>query len=129
MSEVTTGKRPGLVTFASIMMFLLGGLHLVWSIEGFTDAAWLRDVSSGLFGDQLIIWAVIDLILAVVAYFAGYSLWKGGGFGWWVAMIVSVIIGVRWFFYIPWFPLAALVVVAISILVIYGLAEHQDYFE
>ena len=129
MSEITTSKRPGLVTFASVMMFLVGGLLLVWSIEGFTDAAWLRDVRTGLFGDQILIWAIIDLILAVVAFFTGYSLWKGGKFGWWVGMIASVIIGVRWFFYIPWVPIAALVVIAISILIIYGLAAHEDYFD
>ncbi len=129
MSEVTISKRPGLVTFASIMMFLAGGLLLVWSIEEFTDAAWLRDISTGLFGDQILIWAIIDLILAVVALVAGYSLWQGGKFGWWIGMIASVVISVRWFFYIPWFPIAALVVIAICILIIYGLAEHEDYFD
>jgi len=129
MSEVSTSKRPGLVTFASIMMFLLGGLHLVWSIEGFTDAAWLRGISTGLLGDQILIWAIIDLILAVVAFFAGYSLWKGGNSGWWIAMITAVVVCVRWFFLIPWLPLAALTVIGISILVIYGLSKYQDWFD
>ena len=128
MSGITTQERPGLVTFASIMMFLLGGMHLVWSIEGFTDAAWLKDISTGLFGDQILIWAIIDLILAVVAFFAGYSLWKTGKFGWWVGMIVAVVIAVRWIFYFPWVPLAALAVITISILIIYGLTQHEDYF-
>ncbi len=129
MSEITTNKRPGLVTFASIMMFLAGGLLLVWSIEGFTDAVWLRDIRTGLLGDQILIWAIIDLILAVVAFVAGYSIWQGGKFGWWVGMIASVIISVRWFFYIPWFPIGALVVIAICILIIYGLAKHEDWFD
>ncbi len=129
MSEITTSKRPGLVTFASILMFMTGGLHLVWSIEGFSDAAWLSEISTGLFGDQILIWAIIDLILAVVAVVAGYSLWQGGKFGWWVGMIASVVIAVRWIFYIPWVPIGALVVIAISILIIYGLAEHEDYFD
>ena len=128
MSEVTTSKRPGWVTFASIMMFLLGGMLLVWSVEGFTDAAWLKDISTGLFGDQILIWAIIDLILAIVAFFAGYSLWKAGKFGWWVGMIVAVVIAVRWIFYFPWVPLAALAVITISILIIYGLTQHEDYF-
>lgn len=130
MSEVTTtSKRPGLITFTSILMFLAGGVHLVWAIEEFTNAAWLRDISTGLFGDQILIWAVVDLILAIVAFFAGYSLWKGGKFGWWVAMIVAIIFGVRWFFYIPWFPIAALIIIGISILVIYGLAKYEDWFD
>jgi hypothetical protein len=128
MTEITY-KRPGLVTFASIMMFIVGGLSLVWSIEEFSNAVWLRDVSFGLFGQQFAIWAIIDLILAVVALVAGYSIWQGGKFGWWVGMIVAVISAVRWFFYIPWVPVAALVVIAIDVLIIYGLSAHWEYFD
>jgi hypothetical protein len=110
-------------------MFLVGGLHLIWSIEGFVDAAWLRDIRTGLLGDQLIIWAIIDLVLAVVAVIAGYSIWQGGKFGWWVGMIAAMISAFRWFFYIPWLPIAALTVIAIDILIIYGLAKYEDWFD
>ena len=125
----TTYARPGLVTFASIMMFIAGGLFLVWSIEEFSNAAWLRDVSFGLFGQQFFIWAIIDFILAIVAFAAGYSIWQGGKFGWWVGIIVAVISAIRWFFYIPWQPIATLVVITIDVLIIYGLSSHSEYFD
>ena len=129
MSTGSTDKRPGIITFASILMFLAGGIHLVWSIVALGDAIWLRDIGTGLFGDQLLVWGIVDLIIAVVAFVAGYSLWKGGKFGWWVGLIVAIIFGVRWFFYIPWFPIGALIIITISILIIYGLAVHEDYFD
>ena len=129
MSEITTQKRPGLGTFASIMMFLAGGLLLVWSIEGFTDAAWLRDNRTGLLGDQILIWAIIYLILDVVAFVAGYSIWQGGKFGWWVGMILSMISAFRMFFYKFWFPIAALIVIAIDIMIMYALAKYEDWFD
>ena len=125
----TTYKRPGLVTFASIMMFIVGGFLLVWSIEEFLNATWLADVSFGLFGRQFLIWAFIDFILAIVAFVAGYSIWQGGKFGWWVGMIAAIISAVRWFFYIPWVPFAALVVITINVLIIYGLSSHSEYFD
>ena len=125
----TTYKRPGLVTFASIMMFIVGGLLLVWSIEEFSNAAWLKEVSFGLFGGQFATWAIIDLILAVVALVAGYSIWNGGKFGWWIGMIMAIISAVRWFFYIPWVPFAALIVIAIDVMIIYGLSAHSEYFD
>jgi hypothetical protein len=109
-------------------MFLAAAIHLVWSIEGFSDAAWLRDVNTGLFGDQILILAIVDLILAVVAFFAGYSLWKGGRFGWWVGLIAAIVFGARWIVYIPWYPIAALIVISIGILIVYGLAKHEDWF-
>ena len=128
MSE-TTSKRPGLVTFASIMMYIVGGFLLVWSIEEFSNAAWLRDVSFGLFGQQFAIWAFAGLAYLIWALVAGYSIWQGGKFGWWVGMIVAIISAVRWFFYIPWEPVAALVVIAIDVMIIYGLSAHREYFD
>ena len=77
MSE-TTSKRPGLVTFAAIMMFVLGGFSVVWAIEEFVNAAWLSDVSSGLFGKNLFIWGITDSLVAIVSIFAGWSILRGG---------------------------------------------------
>jgi hypothetical protein len=103
-------------------------LLLVWSIEEFTNGAWLKNVSFGLFGRQFLIWAYIDLILGIVALVAGYSIWQRGKFGWWVGIIVASISAVRWFFYIPWVPLAALIVITIDVLIIYGLTENAEDF-
>jgi hypothetical protein len=41
MSEISTAdKIPGIVTLASILMFLAGDEHLVLAIEEFTNEAW-----------------------------------------------------------------------------------------
>lgn len=124
----TTSNRQGLVTFASIMMFIVGGLLLVWSIEEFTNGAWLQNVSFGLFGRQFLIWAYIDLIMGILALVAGFSIWQRGKFGWWIGIIMASISAVRWFFYIPWVPVAALIVITIDVLIIYGLTEHAEDF-
>lgn len=126
--SATTQKRSGWVTFASILMFIAGGLLLVGSIEAFSDASWLKEVSTGLFGDQITTWAIIDLIFGVAALAAGWSIWHGGKYGWWFGVIVAVISIIRWFFYIPFVPWAAIIAVAIDILIIYALTTNKDYF-
>jgi hypothetical protein len=127
--STTTQKRPGWVTFAAIMMFLAGGLLLVWSIEEFSNASWLKEISTGLLGQQFTIWAIIDLILGIAALAAGYSIWRGGGFGWWFGVLVAVFSAIRWFFYLPFQPWAALLVIAIDIMIIYALTANKEYFD
>ena len=128
-STPTTYARPGLVTFAAVMIILLGGIYLVTAIEEFSNAVWLNDVSFGLFGQSFALWGVIDLIIGVALIVAGVSIWRGGNFGWWVGMIGSIIGAVRWFFFIPWAPIGSLIVITIAIVIMYGLSSHREYFD
>jgi hypothetical protein len=124
----TPVKRTGWVTFAAMVMFVAGALNLVWAIEEFSGAAWLNNLSSGDFGTQYTVWAIIDLVMALVAFGAGVSIWQGGKFGFWVGMIAAILSVVRAFIYIPWFPFAAILVIVIDLLIIYALSSDAEYF-
>ena len=124
----TTVKRTGWVTFASIVMFLVGALNLVWAIEEFSGAAWLKNLSAGDFGTQYTVWAIVDLVIALIAFGAGYSIWQGGKFGFWVGMMAAIFSAVRAFFFIPWIPFGAVMIIVIDLLIIYGLSSDADYF-
>ncbi|MGD9092648.1 MAG: hypothetical protein PVF74_07355 [Anaerolineales bacterium] len=124
----TISKRTGWVTFAAMVMFVVGAMNLIWAIEEFSGAAWLKNISTADFGTQFTVWAIVDLILAIVAFGAGYSIWQGGKFGFWVAMVVSILSIGRAFLYIPWIPFGALIVIVIDLLIIYALSSSAEYF-
>jgi len=67
-------------------------------------------------------------ILALVAFGAGYSIWQDGKLGFWTGMIAAILSAVRAFFFIPWIPLGALIVIVIDLLIIYGLSSNSEYF-
>ena len=125
----TTYARPGLVTFAAVMLIVVGGIGLVMAIEQFSNASWLSDISLGLFGQNLLIWAIIDIIIAIVAIIGGFSIWGGGKFGWWAGMILAVFAIVRWFFLIGFVPVGALIVITMATMIIYGLSSGKEYFD
>jgi len=127
MTEMTI-KRTGWVIFAAMVMFMAGALNLIWALEEFSGAAWLKGFSTGDFGTQFTVWAIADLILALVAFGAGYSIWQGGKLGFWTGMIAAILSAVRAFFFIPWIPLGALIVIVIDLLIIYGLSSNSEYF-
>lgn len=133
MSQVSNalGRRPGLVTFAAIMMFILAGFELTWAIIQIVYAiagySWIV-TTYGTFGGYLWIWGIVDLLMAAVAFYAGVDLLRGGAFGQVVGLIIAGFSAIRWFFYLPAMPWIAVVIIAVDVIIIYGLVAHAEYF-
>jgi hypothetical protein len=126
MSLVSVRRRPALVTFAAIMLFLLGGFQLATTL-----AELLRPSVTLLptvYGNTYWVWALIDVLYAIVLFYAGYALLQGQPVGWWVGMIISILAAIRWFFYLWDYPWVGVIIIAISVLVIYSLTTHMEYF-
>ena len=122
--------RPGLLTYAAIMMFVLGGFHILLAISEFANSTWvLSRLDIELVIPILLIWGIIDLIIGSIALYAGYSILSGGAFGWIMGYIFATLGIIRWLFHIPVSPVLAVVVIALAALVIYGLVKHTDYFQ
>ena len=120
-----TGRRPALVTFAAILLFMLGGFELVLAITEFFQYA---------FGtlpplvNYSILWGILDVLYALVLLYAGYALLQGQAVGRLVALIVAVFAAIRWFFYLWYVPWASVLIIGICLLIIYGLVSNEDYF-
>jgi len=125
-----TMGRPGLVTYAAIMLFALGGFHLLVAISEFADSTWmLSRLDIELFIPILLIWGVFDLLIGAIALYAGFSIISGGTFGWIIGYTLATVGIIRWLFYIPVAPVPAVVVIVLGVVVIYGLVKHADYFQ
>lgn len=121
-------RRPGMVTFAAIMMFLLGGFEIAWALTELWNAAWFGNTVYGTYGGYLWIWGIVDLLFALCALYAGYDLLRGGGFGQFFSIGLAGISAFRWFFLLPVVPVAAVIVIAVDILILYGILSNGDYF-
>jgi hypothetical protein len=128
-SNTVAAEPPGLVIFAAVMMFLLGAFQIVWAIVEFVNAYWLSSVTYGTFNGYLWLWGIFDVILGLAALYSGFDILRGGSFGRVFGVIVAGISAWRWFFYIPAEPFMAIVVIAVDILIIYGLVAHGDFFK
>jgi hypothetical protein len=120
--------RPGLITFAAIMMFVVGGFHILLAMSEFARVAWVpSSLGTVPIIQALVFWAIIDLIIGFIALYAGGSILRGGTFGWMVGYTFAALGVIRWLFYIPLSPVLAVVIIVLDVLIIYGLAEHSDY--
>jgi len=123
------GRRPALVTFAAILLLLLGIYELALSItEFFRDD--FRDAFGALpplTGNDNLVWGGVDVLGAVVFLYAGYALLQGWAAGRLIALLVAVLTAFRWATYVQVIPVAAVVVVICG-LIIYTLAVSDEYF-
>jgi uncharacterized membrane protein (DUF373 family) len=120
------GRRPALVTFAAILLFLLGGFQLVVAITEFFRYAF--GTLPPLAGNYNFFWGALDVLYALVLLYAGYAILQGQPVGRTVALIVAVFAAIRWFFLLWYIPWAAALVIGICLLVIYAMSAHEDYF-
>src|SRR5215204_1281858 len=112
--QAPTILRPGLVTFAAVMMFALGGFHVLLSISEFASSTWvLSRLDIELFIPILFIWGIIDLIIGAIALYAGFSILSGGTLGWLMGVAFACVGIIRWLFYIPVAPVLAVAVIVL----------------
>lgn len=127
-SEVVE-TRPGLVTFAGVMMFLLAGFQATFAFAEFWRATWITLNVYGNFGGYLWVWAILDALFALVAFYAGADLLRGGRTGRIIGLLIATFSAIRWFFYLPAAPWLGAVIIAVDILIIYGLVANGEFFK
>ena len=116
-------SRTGWIMVAAIVMFSVGALRLISGISYLVDSHKVNDLTVGLFGDNMWLWGIWDLGIAALAFWAFYSLLGGGEFGRVIAYLWAILVIVNSFLIIgiaPWFAAA---MIALAVLVIYGLAS------
>jgi hypothetical protein len=121
--------RPGMVTFAAILMFVVAGLEALSALLAFAGTGWWVTEAGNLVYANFVFWGIVDLIIALIALYAGIDLLRGGTFGVVMGYLFAVVAAIRWLFVIPAAPVLAVVVIALCVMVIYGLAKHSDYAE
>ena len=119
--------RPGMITFAAVMMFVVAGFEALAALLAFAGTGWWVTEAGNLVYANLVLWGILDSIIALIALYAGIDLLRGGAFGRGMAYVFAVVGAIRWLFVIPAAPVLAVVVIALCVMVIYALATHSDY--
>jgi hypothetical protein len=122
----TVAHRPGMLTFAAVIMFMVAGLEAIAALLAFAGTGWWVTDAGNLIYANLVWWGIIDSIIALIALYAGIDLLRGGGFGRAMAFLFAGLGAIRWLFVIPAAPILSVVVIALCVMVIYGLAKYAE---
>jgi hypothetical protein len=127
-TRAATHRRPGILTFAAILMFIVAGLEALSALLAFAGTGWWVTETGNLVYANFVFWGILDLIIALLALIAGIDILRGGAFGLAMGYLFAIFGTIRWLFVIPAAPVLAVVVLALCVMIIYGLAKHSDYF-
>ena len=110
------------------MILVVGLMNVIYGIAAIDNSTFfVQDARYVVFND-LNTWGWILLVVGVVQLVAAFGIWSRRGWGRWIGIISASGNAVVQLLFISSFPLAALALFAIDVLVIYGLASW-DYRE
>ena len=116
-------EGSGWVLFAGIMILTVGILNVIYGIAAIGDSRFfVADTTFILSG--LNTWGWVMLVLGALQLLAAFSIWSGGGYGRWFGIVCAMANAVAAMLAIPAYPFWSLAIIAIDILVIYGLAAY-----
>ncbi len=120
-------RRPaggGWFTFAGVMFVISGVANLLWGLAALDKKRYLPE--HGLLFSNLTFWGWVSIIWAVLALIGAYLLLTRSPAGVGFAVIMATVSAVFWLFALPVVPIWALAIIAIDVLIIYGVTAHAD---
>jgi len=111
--------------FAGVLLLVAGLLNIIWGIAAIGDSKFFTDSGTFILSG-LNTWGWITLIIGVLEMIAAFSLFSGGEFGRWFGIFIAAINSVGALLSIPAYPFWSLAIFALSIIIIYKLAEGPE---
>ena len=116
-------RGAGWVLFATVMFVIAACLSMIWGIAAVSSSHFFVANAHYILSD-LNTWGWVTIGFGAVEALAALSIWRGGGFGRWFGIIVAGLATIAALMTVPAYPFWSLVLVALYVLVIYGLTAY-----
>ena len=118
-----TKTQSGWVTFAAVMLFIVGVLNVIYGIAAIGDSSFFVQDQRYIISN-LNTWGWVTLILGLFQFFAAFSLWSGGLYGRVFAIAAASLSAIAALLSIPSYPFWSLAIFAIDIIIIHQVAVY-----
>ena len=115
--------HSGWVTFAGVMLFIVGVLNVIYGIAAIGDSSFFVQDQKYILSN-LNTWGWVTLIIGIIQLFAAFSLWSGGTYGRVVAIFAAGLSALAALLSIPAYPFWSLAIFAIDIIIIHQVAVY-----
>jgi hypothetical protein len=114
----------GWITFAGVMMIISGALNALYGLIAAVNDEWVVWTNRASLYIDISQWGWVHMILGVVMLLSGIGVFSGNILARTVGVIAASISLIANFFFIPAYPLWAIAVVTIDVLIIWALTAH-----
>lgn len=119
----TTGWT-GWVVFAGVMMIIGGSLGLFFGIIAAVNDKWVVFANRGAVSLDLSTWGWVHIIVGAVVVLAGFGVFTGSVLARIVGVLVATVSLIANFLWLPVYPVWAIIIITIDVLVIWALTAH-----
>jgi len=114
----------GWIAFAGVMMIISGGLNAFYGLIALVNDEWVVWTNRGSLYLDISQWGWIHLIVGLALLLSGIGVFSGNVLARTVGVIAAALSLIANFVFIPAYPLWAIVVITIDVLVIWALTAH-----
>jgi hypothetical protein len=124
-----SGERPsgwtiGFVVFAAVMMVLVGTFQVIAGIAAIFEDEFFVVGPNYVYDVDVTAWGWIHLILGLALVVAGFGALKGAIWARVVGITLASLSAISNFFFIPYYPVWSIVIIAADVLVIWALSVY-----
>jgi len=124
-----TDHTSGWVTLAGIMMIAAGVFHGIAGLFAIFRSGWYVVNESQLVLFNYTQWGWVHLIFGIVLVLAAAALFAGKTWGRAVAITLAVLSIIANLGYLWAYPLWSIIIIALDVMIIYGVAKHGKEVE
>jgi len=120
----TSGWAVGFVVFAAVMMMLAGGFQTIAGIAAIFEDEFFVVGPNYVYDIDVTAWGWIHLILGVILFAAGAGVLSGATWARVVGITLASLSAFANFFFIPYYPVWSIVIIALDVAVIWALSVY-----
>jgi hypothetical protein len=119
-----SGWAYGFAAFGGAIMLIVGIFHAFAGLAAIFENEFFVAGPNYAYEIDVTAWGWIHLILGVIVAFAGISVYSGATWARVVGIGLAILSAVANFFFIPYYPVWAVLIIALDIAVIWALANY-----
>lgn len=124
MSEQRSEAGAGWVTFAGIILITVGIFQAFAGLVGILEDEILVVTPDYLVQLDATTWGWVHMIIGLIVVAAGFGIFSGNVLARTVGVFVAIGSMISMFFWLPWYPVWAIIVISMNIAIIWALTVH-----
>ena len=120
-----SGSTVGFVVFAGVMLMLIGTFHAFTGLAAIIQNEFFVVGRNYAYELDVTAWGWLHLIFGAIVAAAGYGVFSGATWARVVGITLAAISAVGNFFFIPYQPVWAILIIALDVLVIAALTAYS----
>jgi hypothetical protein len=119
--RMVSGWAVGFAVFAGAIMLMVGTFQIITGLAAIFEDQFYVVSRNYVFDLDVTAFGWIHLLLGVVLVLAGWGIFSGATWARAVGMTLAILSAIANFFFIPYYPVWSIVIIALDVLVIWAL--------